>query len=133
MCVCVLCECMSACSGEADCESSFVTHKASAIKAAHFITLSYGKNTHMDGHPTQEQAANTHMLSVTLFKFSQNDHFKFWSFHHSLLSPQQTHDGTFLTNALKTTHTQTQQTSFMLTPPYVGLGVVADAKTRGTS
>lgn len=31
------------------------------------------------------------------------------------------------------THTHTQWTSSVLTPPYVGLGVVADAKTRGTS
>lgn len=53
VCVCVsvcLCESMSACSGEVDCESSLVTHKASAIKAAHFNTLSYGKNTQMDQH-----------------------------------------------------------------------------------
>ena len=31
------------------------------------------------------------------------------------------------------THALTQRMSSVLTPPYVGLGVVADAKTRGTS
>ena len=43
--VCVHLVCSSACSGEVDCESSLVTHKASAIKAAHFNTLSQCRNT----------------------------------------------------------------------------------------
>lgn len=65
MLVCVLCECMGACSGEVDCESSLVTHKASAIKAAHFNTLSYGKNTQMDAHSW----LCTHMPNITVFGF----------------------------------------------------------------
>lgn len=66
--VCVS-SCVSACSGEVDCESSLVTHKASAIKAAHFNTLSYGKNTQMGEHSIQARATYTHMFSVTHFGF----------------------------------------------------------------
>lgn len=124
--VCVS-SCVSACSGEVDCESSLVTHKASAIKAAHFNTLSYGKNTQMGEHSIQARATHTHMFNVTLFGFL---------FILSLFfvppplsfSPGQTHVRAFLRK--KHTHSRP---SCVLTLPYVGFEVVADAKTRGTS
>lgn len=113
VCVCVSARvsCMSACSREVDCESSLVNHKASAIKVAHFNTLSYSENTQMDALFTQAQA--TLICSVSLncfFCFSV----------------------TYTFAGLSHKNTHTEHMSSVLTPPYVGLGVVADAKTRGT-
>lgn len=118
-----VCVCMSACSGEVDCESSFVTHKASAIKAAHFNTLSYGINTHRWAHT---EDTHTHTCSVShSLNFSLNCPFCFKLLQFLLtVSP-------YVQMSVLFSHTQ--RTSSMLTPPYVGLGVVADAKTRGTS
>lgn len=66
VCFCVFCKCMSVCSGEVDCESSHVTHKALAIKEAHFNTLSYGKkrrNAQMDTHAIYTQTCSVSQSS----------------------------------------------------------------------
>lgn len=112
VCICVS---MCACSGEVDCESSLVTHKASAIKEAHFIALSYGKNTEMDAHVK----CCTPWVSLLIVPF--------------LFIPSPLSQNIIHIYAHAHTYTAMQGMSTVLTPPYVGLGVVADAKTRGTS
>lgn len=100
--MCVLCKCMSVCSGEVDCESSLVTHKASAIKAADFNTLSYSENTQMDTHTHTHPPSHTYMFNVTPFGFLLT-----WTFVFVPPPPSYTHIRMCILVSHTDTHTHT--------------------------